>query len=435
MRHINAIIEIINGIAKAHRIQFVSVAVIVVAAILLLLSFAASEDRKTVFGPQLGADYANFYIAGTILNSAEPGRLYDLRLQSQLYHELLPQAPPDTILPYPYAPFFAVFCRPFALLPYEWSYFAWLAVGLVAYVVGFLLVWKASPKLDNVSLPAALLVALSFMPFVFDGWIGGQSVGIIILVIGVAVFCHSRQREALGGFTLAFCLFKPTILVLIVPMLIFTRRYKALAGFFSGAAVMYGFSWLTVGQKGLTDYTRLLLIYAKVKNIAPEAFRTFKYVDVTSFMRLLTPNQTTLSVLVPVAVSVVILLVLIYFWWTSDGKWTPMGQLSWATALAWTPVLSPQCAIYDVTLLVPSVLLMASALKCCEPGFVAQPNEALRALVVLLYLTAWFTQSVAVASGIQVISLVLGAIGGYALWMERKLATPRLEGLDLPSAI
>jgi len=140
MRYVHATIELINRVAKPHRIRLVSIVVIAAATMLLLVSFATSADRETVFGPQLGADYANFYIAGTILNSADPSQLYDVRLQGELYHELLPQASHEEILLYPYAPFFAVFLRPFALLPYEWSYCAWLIVNLAAYAVGFLLV-------------------------------------------------------------------------------------------------------------------------------------------------------------------------------------------------------------------------------------------------------------------------------------------------------
>jgi len=269
------------------------------------------------------------------------------------------------------------------------------------------------------------------MPFILEGWIGGQSVGVIILVIGFAIFCQSRRREALGGFALAVCLFKPTILVLIVPMLIVRRRYRALAGFFSGAAVMCGLSWLAVGGRGLTDYVRLMLVYAKVKSIAPEVFQTHKYVDLASFMRLLTSNQTTLLPVVSAAVSVAVLSVLAYFWWTSDGKWSTMEKLAWASALAWTPVLSPQCAIYDVTLLVPSTLLMFSALSCYDPACVSQSKETLRSLVVLLYLISWITQPVAVATGVQIITIAIIAIGVYALriaWSSRSGIDPTKHG-------
>ena len=122
MRLYRRVIEAVSEYATSERIRFVSVTVLVITLLLLVTMFVTAKDRKTIFGPELGADYANLYVAAMILNSESPEKLYDLELQGKLYHELFPQVSADESLPYPYAPFLASFLRPLALLPYEWSY-------------------------------------------------------------------------------------------------------------------------------------------------------------------------------------------------------------------------------------------------------------------------------------------------------------------------
>ncbi len=77
----------------------------------LVYSFATQRGGRTAFGPMLGADFAAFYTAGTLLNEYPAGRLYDSELQAGIYRQLLPSAPADSLLPYVYAPFFIL---PFA---------------------------------------------------------------------------------------------------------------------------------------------------------------------------------------------------------------------------------------------------------------------------------------------------------------------------------
>ena len=62
--------------------------------LLLAVIFATTRGGRTILGPGLGADFAGFYPAGTILNAYPPDRLYDLALQDRLYHRLLPAMPP-----------------------------------------------------------------------------------------------------------------------------------------------------------------------------------------------------------------------------------------------------------------------------------------------------------------------------------------------------
>ncbi len=96
--------------------------------------------------------------------------------------------------------------------------------------------------------------------------------------------------------------------------------------------------------------------------------------------------------------------VVLWITWRRSTDW----RIGWASALAWTPVLSPHIAIYDTTLLIPAVFLAVSSCGLAR---------RLRWLIVALYLTAWCTQAVSEAVGVQILSLVIVLLGVY-LWKE-----------------
>jgi hypothetical protein len=83
--------------------------------------------------------------------------------------------------------------------------------------------------------------------------------------------------------------------------------------------------------------------------------------------------------------------------------------LAWAAALAWTPVLSPHCAIYDTILVIPALLLTADHLAREAEGkdWLQRPFAV---LVLLVYLVPWFTQPLAAATRVQVDTLVMIAL-------------------------
>ena len=82
------------------QVRFVAAAMLGIALLLLVLNFAEQRGGITPFGPELGADYPAFYIAGRILNST-PERLHDVALQEKLYRQLIPNVPANEFLVYP----------------------------------------------------------------------------------------------------------------------------------------------------------------------------------------------------------------------------------------------------------------------------------------------------------------------------------------------
>ncbi|MBG0783497.1 MAG: DUF2029 domain-containing protein [Anaerolineaceae bacterium] len=416
--------KIVNQIITPQRVRFVAITVIVIAVILLIFSFISAHNRKTVFGPQLGADFASFYLASQILNSPEPERLYDIPLQNQLYHELLPEVSEGKTLPFPYAPFLAILVKPLTLVSYEVAFGAWLVINLVCYILGFLLLWRSNPDLTEHSVLTPLFVAVSFAPFLLEGLIGGQSVGLIILFLGLSFYLQVKGQHWAGGVILSLCLFKPTLLVLVVPMLLVSGKLKAFVGFLIGSVALVGVSWLAVGLEGLHGYVNLLLTYASTRASTPGAFRLEKYVDLTSFAQLLSLPKGVVTVGVGI-VSLTIFILLVRAWWGYLGQDSHCNRAAWASALVWTPILAPQCAIYDSALAVAAFVLIASVHSLAVPTRDTESESEFAMWATLTYCSAFLTGIVAVLLSVQLLTVVLFGAG---LWMLRVTNACRTQG-------
>ncbi len=409
--------KFICGLATQERIRFLSIGFILAAVAGWCLSFATVERGKTIFGSNLGADFAEYYVAGTILNEHDAEGLYDFSLQDRLYHEVVPAAGAKESLPFVYAPFFAAFVRPLALLPYAWSYFIFSSVSMALFVAGFRLLWISVPETESENYVLANLIAVSFPPFIMECWLGGQASAFAFFSIALAFYLQSRGRRALGGAALAVCLFKPTFLVLFVPMLVLTRQFRTLAGFFFSALALGGISAATVGWKGCSGYIHALAAYSKVKAIAPEVFNASKNVDLYSCLQLALPRSPEVRQYIFISVVLVLFLCLCHTWWRmARGHGNPASQrLSWACALAWTPLLSPHFGIYDSIIVVAAIVLARGLEKQPAAGVCRFSQFPVYSLAIVLYVASWFSQGLGLLIGIQVYSGVLLVLGSYVL--------------------
>ncbi len=191
-----------------------------------------ARQGQTIFGPQLGARLRRL-LPGRRGNQRRdpPERLYDLTRQNVAYHALLPRTPTELSLPFVYAPFLAVCTRPLAAFPYPLSFVVWTALSLLAFRVAFGLFWRQCPGLQQASASGTSVVATaSFCPFILETVVGGQFSVLALLCVALSMELERRGRPISAGAALALCLYKPTLLVLIIPMLLLTGRWRMLLG-------------------------------------------------------------------------------------------------------------------------------------------------------------------------------------------------------------
>jgi hypothetical protein len=429
------------------RIRFVALSMVLLCLAGLGATVMTARQGQTIFGPQVGADYAAFYLAGAALNADPPERLYDLTRQDEAYHALLPRTPAELSLPFVYAPPLAIFARPLAALPYALSYVVWTVISLVAFRVAFGLFWRQCPGLRQLDFGTSLIAAASFCPFILETVVGGQCSVLALLCVALSMELERRRRPIAAGAALALCLYKPTLLLLIIPMLLLTGRWRMLLGGALMTVVLGALSWWAVGTQGLLDYQQLLAHYAAVRRDAPETFDHWKYVDFTIFVQRIIPHPPAALWWMLAGFGCAAAGVMARLAWQA-GRERPRAstaeaytasapglQLAWAAALACTPILSPHCAIYDTIFVIPAVMLTANFLAtrrgplsgACAADTTTWLTTPFAALVVLLYLTPWFTQPLARSCHVQMLTLVLAALGIYiARLAQQHLSAARL---------
>lgn len=388
------------------RVAATAVLVLIAAGLVVMLA-VPRPDGATWFGPNLGGDFAQFYAIGVLQDRHGVTRLYDLSLQDEILHEVVPGVPSQESYPFVYPPFVAWVVRPLARLPYRGAFLVWLTLSAAAYSAAIALMLRMSPTIAQVDRLSVWLLAWSFEPFVVECWINGQLASFGTLSVAVALACLAGGRPFMAGLALAGLGYKPTLLVLIVPMLVVGRRGLILAGLTLGGAVLIGFSLVVAGVAVFSDFLSMMAIYGRLGGGAGSLFRTIKYVDLTAFFKLL---GLPIEVARPLAITLALpaLAWLATAWWRADRHFGPSSRLAWAATLGWLTVLNVYGPVYDATLAVPGVILAADVIW--RRARTETPDrDRFRGRLGFLYGTALVSPVMAVAIGFQ--PATLGLIG------------------------
>jgi hypothetical protein len=411
--------EFIGRCVRPDRIRFACATFLAMHVVLLAVMFATERGGRTIFGPALGGDYAAFYMAGTILNTYPADRLYDLELHDRLYHRLLPAIPPEKSLPFPQSPFVAVWFQPLARLPYAWSYAVWLVISGGLALAGLVVAARTAGAIPPEDRTTAVLLALSFQPLLTECWAGGQTSAFGLFWVAVALRCERLDRPIAVGAALAMCLFKLTLLVWVVPMLVVAGRVRALAGFALASLGLAAFSLLTVGPAGCLSYADLLRGYARDVTGQAPIFRTFKFVDIRAFFTLLLGGPSTLAQAASLVTALIGLPLLVSCWWAARRPGGDRRVLALGATFSWTAVFNLYTPVYDVALVLPGVILTADVLYRRGGGRTLEPR--FRGLLALLVLVPWVSQALALTIGFQPLTLVLLTLGAYQIGLARRV--------------
>jgi Glycosyltransferase family 87 len=412
------------------RIRFVCLGLLGISFLLLIVSFASTDENlQTRFGT-LGADFAGFYYAGQIINGPSPEKLYDADYQDEVYYKLLPTKRGEEYLRYVHPPFVAYAFSFLARLPYERAYQVWLIISAGLYLAGLLVTRKAAPAIPDNDWSLAILLAVVFEPFLMECWLGGQLSAYGFFCIALAFAFEQAKRPFWSGLTLGLCLYKPTLLVLLLPMLIVARRFWTLAGVGVCGIGLAVFSVLAVGQQICLAYMPALLGFTGTATGTGMERKDWKFVDLNFFFRNLFGEPTLTGTILTALLAAGPLAFLLIAWWRSPRLEEGRRKLIWASTLAWTLVINLYMGIYDVVLVVLAALWTADFFYRHRPAGQPLP-QVFRALLLTLFLLSWITQPLARYTGIQVITIVLFTTAAYLLLLA---FAPNRSAADLNPA-
>ena len=377
---------------------------LLLAVLLFAIIFATEDGGQTAFGPNFSGDYAQFYVAGEILNQGRTSQLYDLDYQDLRLHQILPKVPSDQHLTYVYPPFLALLFRPLALLPFKVSYVVWMVISALFYVGACRLALGTCSTFNAQDRMTAWFLVLSTSIFWVECELGGQISAIGTLALASGYYWSRRGFPLASGLCFSLLAYKPSLLFLLLPMFALSRSWRILLGLALGGLVLGLVSCLMVGWEGCVDFVKLMATYGSTGSTR-QGFKTLKYLDLTAFLTLLGVSRTWARGLA-ILVGLPILGALVVCWWRAGTK--RLTETTFAATVVLTLLLNVYGPIYDAAILVPAILVGADAIRRRNEGVWPMGLSWALALVVVSCLV---TQPSAVNLGFQPLTLALLVLG------------------------
>jgi hypothetical protein len=187
---------------------------------------------------------------------------------------------------------------------------------------------------------------------------------------------------------MSLCTYKPTLLVFVVPALLFGRRFRSFLGFVAGAFALSLLSLLTVGSQGCLAYISTLKHVGKVVSGGAANPILNLYVDFYALSRALSGDRPWLAT-VSFALMFAAAAVLAAHAAGRGRKGDGSAKLWWAWVIACTLVFNVYVPIYDSILIVLSSILALDALwSAADAGARLFALPVLQLMIVALYLAA-----------------------------------------------
>jgi hypothetical protein len=388
--HLASLANLIN-LLDLERASLYAVATLALGAFIIFYDF--SKAPQEISG---SVDFPAFYNAGRIINEFPPARLYDRALQHRFYLEIAPNSAEDRY--FAYAPFFAIFFSPLSRLSFPIAFTCWVIISLGFFVAGFGFAWSGLPTEYRAR---SFAIAVSFLPFYSWCLLAGQVSAFGFFWLALSLYLDKNHRFA-SGCALAMLLYKPTLLILLLPMLLVTQRWRTLLGFALAASTLVALSLAVVGFSGIGSYLDMLRFFAEAK---ASGRLTRLEVDIFAFFSLFVGRGLAVWLGLGLAILITPMLIL---------TWRRQPETAWAHAITWTLILNFYVLIYDTTLLILSVIIFVSMFKLRLP-------RAFRWLLLLLFLVAWAEVDIVRLLGVQIMSLVLITFGCYQLYVSRSI--------------
>lgn len=354
-------------------------------------------------------DFVYVYGVGQILNHNPAPSIYDYHLQLKTFNAIS-ALHKGAYGPSPYPPFVALFFSLFARLPFIEAYLVWMAISLALYWTGVTITLRDALPREGAKQALILCVALAFPAFVLSNLVNGQLASVAVASVAAAIALERRERWFAGGLVLSLMCYKPTLLVLVVPMLLLTRRFKMLAGFATGGAALAAAATAICGVRVWPAYVEIVRLIGQISRMGGNfELRRWQFVDFNSLSYAMRGGRSWAGLAVLGVVLTASLVWLVRLLWQSAAAGArPEKDLVWALTLTWTLLVNVYVPIYDTSLLAVGVVLTLGAMRALEWKRAA---EWFGALGLGIFGVGWVTEAVARRFGLQPLTLAIALLG------------------------
>ncbi|HZZ16058.1 MAG TPA: glycosyltransferase family 87 protein [Candidatus Sulfotelmatobacter sp.] len=315
-----------------------------------------------------GTDFLHFYTLGTLALAHRGADLYNLKVQSALLAQRVPEAAGTIYLPL-YPPQVSLFFAPLACLAYASALLLWLTFTSLIYGLCCYSAWRACPNLRSHGL-TVLILALAFPAFWhLIAW--GQTSALALAFFTLGYFALCVQREFIAGLALGCLIFKPQLGVTAAIVFLLAFRWKLITGVLLSSTAQLTAAWAYYGPGPLRDWMHSLLNFPNLLPLLePRLYQTH---SLRTFWTMLLPWPPVSLALY--LISVILICAITLSCWRSRLSL----PLRYSALLFATVLLAPHLTVYDLVILAPAFLLLSD-------WIVTQPDDRITStLKFLLY--------------------------------------------------
>ncbi len=204
-------------------------------------------------------DFMPFYLGAKLAASGQIAHLYDKPAYQPLISQLRNAG--ERMSPFDAHYFIRPAFQVYFYIPFTWFPYRQACVLILIWNFGLLgaLVWKlpiwfaVEPKIRPF-VRAGLAV---FFPFLWSISMG-QDTLLLTLLVGCAIFLESTGRDALAGFVMGLCAWKPHLIWVIPIALMAARRWRMAAACVATSSALLAVSFGAVGLSGFRQWIQIV---------------------------------------------------------------------------------------------------------------------------------------------------------------------------------
>ena len=297
----------------------------------------------------ISGDFICFWTTGKVANEYGYAAVYDNAVLGNMQRSLVPDA--TAVLPMFYLPVFIFPFQALALVPILYSFWVWTLINLI--VLGAYLYFFIKQIRASINKRFLLLILIAFP--VFQNFYAGQVNLFLMIAVGEFIRAIIKGKQYRAGVMLAFLLLKPQSLILLLPMLLIQRNWKALIGFGAASSILLLGSFGMIGIKGVNNFiVSWRMESLSNPTIAPEIMMNWRMIG-SRLSTITTPNFRWVVAFIGIIGT---LWLVILLWRKSIPPASPEYLFVLFGTLAATNVISWHSHVHMAVILIPVLIYL-----------------------------------------------------------------------------
>lgn len=371
------------------------------------------------FLKQSSVDFVYFYGVGEIANTHPAAEVYNYRLQLDTFNRILPLTR-GTYGPSPYPPFVPQFFRIFALVSFLKAYSLWVLITFALYSTATAMLLREFFPDEPLKRSLLLCFSLAYYPFLRNTLANGQLSAVAYFALALAICLERRGWFFWSGVALSILIYKPTLLIFILPMVLLTRRFRTLWGWLAGASGLVGISTIMAGIGIWPAYARSLGSFGHMTGVyGTTTLEIQKYVDLSALSYAVPGGRSivVLGLLGLFCLAATVWLFRVLMKTESRDRGSSSFILGWSATVAWTMVVNVYCPIYDSILIVVVAITCLAALRNLNW---TRAYDLVVSLGIVTFAISWISEAVAQRYGVQLLTFVILTFAVTATYLLQK---------------